>query len=113
MFKRVTYILFLKKPVNLNEEKELLVPLLVDIAIAVSDVIILSHFELINKKDEKYFGSYVHLNGKLAFIVVIKKNKEQIINNLVMYIIINNPSNIKLDDITKEIFKNKKKFLKL
>lgn len=100
-----------EKPNNLDEAKKMLVPLLADAAIAVGEKVVLSRFELINKKDDECFGSYIHMKGKSAAIVVINKNDEQIANNLAMHIVANNPIYIDLNNISQDVLENEKKIV--
>lgn len=111
LMEKSTNKLILEKPVNLDEAKKILVPLLADTAIAVGEKIVLNRFELIKKKSEECFGSYIHMKGKSAAIVVINQKNEQIANNLAMHIVANNPIYINLNDISKDVLENEKKIV--
>lgn len=103
--------LILEKPTNLDEAKKKLVPLLADAVIAVGEKVVLNHFELITKKDEESFGSYIHMKGKSAALVVINNDKKQIADDLATHIVANSPIYLKLEDIPNKVFESEKKII--
>ena len=108
---KASNMLILEKPINLDEAKKKLVPLLADAVIAVGEKVVLNRFELITKKDGESFGSYIHMKGKSAAIVVVNNDKKQIADNLATHIVANSPIYLKLEDIPNEVFENEKKII--
>lgn len=111
LIEKATEKLFSEKPSSLDEAKEKIAPLLADAVIAVGEKVVLSHFELITKNNNENFGSYIHMKGKSAAIVVINNNDQKIADNLATHIVANNPVYLKLEDIPEEVFENEKKII--
>jgi elongation factor Ts len=64
-------------------------------------------FAIVNKTDDEVFGPYIHMNGKIATLVVLKGGNSEVANGIALNVCSNNPNyitdkEIPAEDIAKE-----------
>jgi len=83
--------------------------LFADATVAMGEKLSLRRFELIKKNDNECFGTYLHMGGKIAVLVIINKNDKELAENLAMHIAANNPTYICSHCVPKNVIEDEKK----
>ncbi len=65
-------------------------------------------FAIVTKTDDEVFGPYIHMNGKIATLVVLKGGNTEVANGVALNVCSNNPlyltdKDIPADDFAKEV----------
>ena len=68
----------------------------------------LRRVEVVTKTDEDNFGSYIHMGGKIASLVVVKGANEDVAKDVAMQA----AANLKADDVPAEVLEKEKEILK-
>lgn len=68
--------------------------------------------ELITKNDNDNFGSYLHMGGKIAVLVVLNGASEEVAKDVAMQAAAMRPEYLKRDDVPAEIIEKEKEILK-
>lgn len=95
----VTDILLEKQPKDLEEAKALTANLFTDATVAMGEKFDLRRFEVIAKKPEEGFCSYIHMGGKISVLAILSKADDELAKPLAMHIAANNPLYIDLSDV--------------
>ena len=72
----------------------------------------LRRVEVVTKTDEDNFGSYIHMGGKIASLVVVKGANEDVAKDVAMQAAAMKPSYLKADDVPAEVLEKEKEILK-
>ena len=78
----------------------------------IGEKITLRRYELITKKDDQVFGSYVHFGGSIGAVVVLEDGDEEMARNLAMHVAASNPQYISRNEISDEVIKHETEVLK-
>lgn len=97
------------KPSNVDEATKALTSLYADATVAMGEKLSLRRFEIVKKNPNECFGTYIHMGGKIAVLVVINKDDKELAENLAMHIAANNPTYICPHCVPKEVIENEKK----
>jgi len=62
----------------------------------------LRRFELITKKDDEIFGSYLHMGGKISSLIVLKGGNEAVAKDIAMQSAAMKPSYVSRDEVPAE-----------
>lgn len=68
--------------------------------------------ELITKNDQDNFGSYLHMGGKIAVLVVVNGANEDVAKDVAMQVAAMRPEYLKKEDVPAEIIEKEKEILK-
>jgi len=71
----------------------------------------LRRFEIITKNDNESFGSYLHMGGKIASLIVTLNTSEEVAKDVAMHAVAMKPLHVKIEDITNEELEHEKKVL--
>ena len=71
----------------------------------------LRRFEIINKNDNESFGSYIHMGGKIASLIVTENTNSDVAKDVAMHAAAMKPLHIKIEDVTPEELEHEKKVL--
>lgn len=74
----------LDEALNLNVEGGTVNDLIVNETATIGEKLSLRRFEVIEKQDDEIFGSYLHMGGKIASLVVCKGNNETVAKDVAM-----------------------------
>ncbi len=69
-------------------------------------------FEKVEKKDDELFGSYLHMGGKIASLVVIKGTSEEVAKDIAMQVAAMKPSYMFVENIPSDVLEHEKTVLK-
>lgn len=73
--------------------------LFTDATVSMGEKLDYRRFEILTKKAGESFGSYIHMGGKIAVLVLIDKDDAELAKGLAMHIAANNPLYVSEDDV--------------
>lgn len=97
-----------QKPGCINCAREAVASLFTDATVSMGEKLDFRRFELVNKTDTQCFGSYVHMGGKIAVLVILEKEDAELAKGLAMHIAANNPKFTSEKDIPAETVAHEK-----
>ncbi len=97
-----------QKPGCINCAREAVSSLFTDATVSMGEKLDFRRFELVNKLDTQCFGSYVHMGGKIAVLVILEKEDAELAKGLAMHIAANNPKFVSEKDIPAETVAHEK-----
>ena len=69
-------------------------------------------FEKLTKEDNQTFGSYTHMGGKIAVLVVLSDTNEEIAKDVAMHAAAMRPSVVRRDELSKQVVDKEREVLK-
>ena len=69
-------------------------------------------FEVVDKKDDEIFGSYLHLGGKIASLVVLNGGNDEVAKDVAMQDAAMSPVGVSREDIPEEMVEREKEVIK-
>jgi len=103
LLKTATDVILKNDPKNLDEAKNLIATEFNDTALAVGEKLALRRFEILEKKPEEGFASYIHMGGKISVLAIMSKDDPEIAKPLAMHIAANSPLYINLTDVPADV----------
>lgn len=97
-----------EKPACINCAREATKSLFTDATVSMGEKLDYRRFELVEKSAEQGFGSYIHMGGKIAVLVVLEVADPELAKGLAMHIAANNPKFISADEIPAETIAHEK-----
>ncbi len=96
------------KPSTIEAARELTAPLFTDATVAMGEKFSYRRYEIVSKSQGEGFGSYVHMGGKIAVLVLLDKDNPELAKGLAMHIAANNPAYITAEAIPAEVIDKEK-----
>ncbi len=93
---------------SLEEAKEATKSLFTDATVSMGEKLDYRRFEIVEKKASEGFGSYIHMGGKIATLVVLDKEDAEFAKGLAMHIAANAPKYIAEEDIPADVIAHEK-----
>ncbi len=93
---------------SVEEAKEGVSQLFAEATVAMGEKLDYRRFEIVEKSAEQGFGSYIHMGGKIATLVVLAKEDAELAKGLAMHIAANAPKYIAQEDIPAEVIAHEK-----
>ncbi len=93
---------------SLEEAKEVTKSLFTDATVSMGEKLDYRRFEIVEKKASEGFGSYIHMGGKIATLVVLDKEDPEFAKGLAMHIAANAPKYIAEEDIPADVIAHEK-----
>ena len=93
---------------SLEEAKEATKALFTDATVSMGEKLDYRRFEIVEKKASEGFGSYIHMGGKIATLVVLDKEDAEFAKGLAMHIAANAPKYIAEEDIPADVIAHEK-----
>lgn len=90
------------EPKSIDEAKEGTFTAFQDAGLALGEKLDFRRYGIIHLEEGQGFGSYIHLGGKIATLLVLKKADEELANNLAMHVCANAPLYTTLDSVPAE-----------
>ena len=109
LVKDIKEVLISKKPSDVAEANKLLETLFADATVAMGEKLSLRRFEIVKKNSNEIFATYIHMGGKIAVLLIINKNNQELADNLAMHIAANSPQYICPHCVPKEVIESEKK----
>ena len=72
----------------------------------------LRRVEVVTKSASENFGSYIHMGGKIAVLIVTEGANEEVAKDVAMQAAAMKPAYLKADDVPAEVIENEKEVLK-
>lgn len=69
-------------------------------------------FEVVEKADDEFFGTYKHMGGKISTLVVLKGGNEDVARDIAMHVAAMNPSYLNRDLVPLEEIEHEKVIIK-
>ncbi|HOB26205.1 MAG TPA: translation elongation factor Ts [Bacilli bacterium] len=86
--------------------------LITDKTAKIGEKLSLRRAELVNKSDDESFGSYLHMGGKIASLVVVKGASEDVAKDVAMQAAAMRPLYLNSSEVPAEILEKEKEVLK-
>ena len=93
---------------SLEEAKEATKSLFTDATVSMGEKLDYHRFEIVEKKAGEGFGSYIHMGGKIATLVVLDKEDPEFAKGLAMHIAANAPKYVAEEDIPADVIAHEK-----
>ena len=93
---------------SVEEAKEGVAQLFAEATVAMGEKLDYRRFEIVEKSAEQGFGSYIHMGGKIATLVVLAKEDAELAKGLAMHIAANAPKYIAQEDIPADVIAHEK-----
>ncbi len=113
LVKQIEHLIITQKPTSmenalaLKDGNETLTQILINATATIGEKISFRRFELVKKSDNEVFGSYIHMGGKIATLVVIAGTQNHdCAKDVAMHIAALNPSYIATSDIPSTVVEN-------
>lgn len=72
----------------------------------------LRRFKKITKNDNEQFGSYIHMGGKIATLIVTENTTEEVAKDVAMHAAAMRPLYLKSDEVPTDVLENEKEVIK-
>lgn len=93
---------------SIEEAKTGVAQLFTDATVAMGEKLDYRRFEIVVKNGGQGFGSYIHMGGKIATLVVLEKDDAELAKGLAMHIAANSPKYVKAEDIPADVIAHEK-----
>ena len=93
---------------SIEEAKTGVAQLFTDATVAMGEKLDYRRFEIVEKAAGQGFGSYIHMGGKIATLVVLEKEDAELAKGLAMHIAANAPKYVKAEDIPADVIAHEK-----
>ena len=93
---------------SVEEAKEGVAQLFAEATVAMGEKLDYRRFEIVEKSAEQGFGSYIHMGGKIATLVVLAKEDAELAKGLAMHIAANAPKYVAQEDIPADVIAHEK-----
>ena len=90
-------------PKSIEEAKAQTTQLFTDATVSMGEKLDYRRFEIVCKSAAQGFGSYIHMGGKIATLVLLEKEDAELAKGLAMHIAANGPKYISEADIPAEV----------
>ena len=91
-----------EEALNLNVDGSTINDLIVAATAKIGEKLSLRRFELVTKKDDEVFGSYLHMGGKISSLIVLKGGNETVAKDVAMQSAAMKPSYVSRDEVPSE-----------
>jgi len=93
---------------SIEEAKTGVASLFTDATVAMGEKLDYRRFEIVAKSGAQGFGSYIHMGGKIATLVVLEKEDAELAKGLAMHIAANAPKYVAQEDIPADVIAHEK-----
>lgn len=96
------------EPSSIEAAKEETKALFTDATVSMGEKLDYRRFEIVKKEAGQSFGSYIHMGGKIATLVVLSKEDAELAKGLAMHIAANSPKYVSEADIPADVIEHEK-----
>jgi len=93
---------------SLEEAKDASASLFTDATVSMGEKLDYRRFEIVEKSASQEFGSYIHMGGKIAVLVLLDKQDAELAKGLAMHIAANAPKYVNDSDIPADVIEHEK-----
>ena len=97
-----------EEPKSLEAAKEATKSLFTDATVSMGEKLDYRRFVIVNKNGTQDFGSYIHMGGKIATLVLLDKQDAELAKGLAMHIAANAPKYVSEADIPADVIEHEK-----
>lgn len=97
-----------EEPKTIEEARELTQDLLTNATVKMGEKFSLRRFEIVTKEEGQGVGTYIHMGGKIASLVVLAKEDEELAHQLAMHIAANSPLYISEADVPSDVINHER-----
>lgn len=103
---------------TVDEAKELVVDngtigeLIIEKTSKIGEKLSLRRFTIVEKEDNEYFGSYIHMGGKIASLTVVSGANVDVAKDVAMQAAAMKPLYLNIEDVPADVLDNEKNVLK-
>jgi len=100
-----------EEALNLTVDASTINDLIINETATIGEKLSLRRFDLVEKTDDETFGSYLHMGGKIASLVVVKGNNEEVAKDVAMQAAAMRPSYVSREDVPTSETEHERKVL--
>lgn len=93
---------------SIDEAKEASKSLFTDATVSMGEKLDYRRFDIVSKANGQGFGSYIHMGGKIATLVLLDKEDAELAKGLAMHIAANAPKYVAESDIPADVIEHEK-----
>ncbi len=93
---------------SIEEAKEATKSLFTDATVSMGEKLDYRRFDIVSKSGSQEFGSYIHMGGKIATLVLLDKQDAELAKGLAMHIAANAPKYVSEADIPADVIEHEK-----
>ena len=97
---------------KLTVNGESLADLIVAITAKIGEKISFRRFQLLEKKDNENFGSYLHMGGRIASLVLIEGGNEEVAREVAMHAAAMRPLYVNQDEVPTDVLEKEKNIMR-
>lgn len=99
----IATVILKEQPADVETAKELTKELFTDATVKMGEKFDLRRFVVVEKAENQYVSTYVHMGGKIGVIVVLDKEDAELGKGLAMHVAANNPTYANKTDIEQSV----------
>lgn len=101
----------LEEALNLDVEGNTVNEIIINETATIGEKLSLRRFETITKNEDEIFGSYLHMGGKIASLIIIKGNDETVAKDVAMQSAAMKPEYVNREEVPAETIEHEKNIL--
>ena len=102
----------LEEAMEVNTENDTIKDLIVAKTAKIGEKLSLRRFQIVSLEDGEVFGSYIHMGGKIASLVVLKGANEEVAKDVAMQQAAMRPSYVFISDVPEDVVNHEKEVQK-
>lgn len=101
----------LEEALNLDVEGNTVNEIIINETATIGEKLSLRRFETVTKNEDEIFGSYLHMGGKIASLIVLKGNDETVAKDVAMQSAAMKPEYVNREEVPAETIEHEKNIL--
>ncbi len=102
----------IEEALALNTNNETIESLIVNKTAKIGEKLSLRRFKKITKKDNEQFGSYIHMGGKIATLIVTENTTEDVAKDIAMHAAAMRPLYLKSSEVPTDVLEKEKEVIR-
>lgn len=102
----------LESALAINVEDGTMADLIVKATSRIGEKLDLRRYQRVTKTDAQVFGSYVHMGGKIASLVVLDGGDENVARDIAMHVAANNPTYLDESQVSEDVIAHERSVLR-
>lgn len=102
----------LESALAINVEDGTMADLIVKATSRIGEKLDLRRYQRVTKTDAQVFGSYVHMGGKIASLVVLDGGDENVARDIAMHVAANNPNYLDESQVSEDVIAHERSVLR-
>lgn len=101
-----------EEALQIKVDGETLQDKLIEITAKIGEKISFRRFMSVTKNENQVFGSYLHMGGRIAALVVLENTNEEVAKDVAMHVAAMNPTCIKREEVPSELLEREANIIK-